>query len=181
MLDTKQFYDDLSSYYHLIFEDWDASMARQGDALVELIEAELERLPAGDVRVLDAVCGIGTQTLPLAARGFQLFARDLSPVAVARLRREAEDRQLFVDAAVADMRQVASSVSGAFDVVLAFDNSARTFSTTTISVLPFNSSRTCSVRVACSSAPSVITTRCNAASLRRTYMAGASIVERRFN
>jgi len=39
MLDTKQFYDDLSSYYHLIFEDWDASMARQGDALVQLIEA----------------------------------------------------------------------------------------------------------------------------------------------
>jgi SAM-dependent methyltransferase len=123
MLATKQFYDDLSSYYHLIFEDWDVSMARQGDALVQLIEAELERLPAGDVRVLDAVCGIGTQTLPLAARGFQLFARDLSSAAVARLRREAEARQLFVDAAVADMRQVASSVSGAFDVVLAFDNS----------------------------------------------------------
>jgi hypothetical protein len=29
MLNTRQFYDDLSSYYHLIFEDWDASMARQ--------------------------------------------------------------------------------------------------------------------------------------------------------
>jgi SAM-dependent methyltransferase len=123
MPDIKQFYDDLSSYYHLIFEDWDASMARQGDALVQLIEVELERLPAGNVRVLDAVCGIGTQTLPLAARGFQLFSRDLSPAAVARLRREAEARQLVVDAAVADMRQVASSVSGTFDVVLAFDNS----------------------------------------------------------
>jgi SAM-dependent methyltransferase len=69
------------------------------------------------------VCGIGTQTLPLAARGFQLTARDLSPAAVARLQREAQVRQLVVDAAVADMRQVASSVSGSFDVVLAFDNS----------------------------------------------------------
>jgi hypothetical protein len=29
MLDTKQFYDDLSSYYHLIFEDWETSMARK--------------------------------------------------------------------------------------------------------------------------------------------------------
>jgi glycine/sarcosine N-methyltransferase len=106
MLDTKQFYDDLSSYYHLIFEDWDASMARQGDALVQLIEAQLGRLPAGNVRILDAVCGIGTQTLPLAERGFQLSARDLSPAAVARLQREAEARQLVVDAGVSDMRQL---------------------------------------------------------------------------
>jgi SAM-dependent methyltransferase len=123
MLDTKQFYDDLSSYYHLIFEDWDASMARQGDAVVQLIDSEQGRIQVGGVRVLDAVCGIGTQTLPLAARGFQLTARDLSPAAVARLQREAQVRQLVVDAAVADMRQVASSVSGSFDVVLAFDNS----------------------------------------------------------
>ena len=32
-------------------------------------------------------------------------------------------RQLVLDAAVSDMRQVASSVSRSFDVVLAFDNS----------------------------------------------------------
>jgi SAM-dependent methyltransferase len=123
MLDTKQFYDELSSYYHLIFEDWDASMARQGDALAQLIEAELGRVQVDGVRVLDAACGIGTQTLPLVARGFQLAARDLSPAAVVRLQREAQVRHLVVDAAVADMREVASSVTGAFDVVLAFDNS----------------------------------------------------------
>ena len=123
MLETQQFYDDLASYYHLIFEDWDASMARQGDALVELIKAELGEFHAADVRVLDAACGIGTQTLPLAARGFRVAARDLSPAAVARLQREAEARQVIIDAAVADMRQVTSSVSGSFDVVLVFDNS----------------------------------------------------------
>jgi 2-polyprenyl-3-methyl-5-hydroxy-6-metoxy-1,4-benzoquinol methylase len=65
MVETKQFYDDLASYYHLIFEDWDASMARQGDALTSLIGSELGQLPAGDVRVLDVACGIGTQSLPL--------------------------------------------------------------------------------------------------------------------
>jgi SAM-dependent methyltransferase len=123
MFETRQFYDDLASYYHLIFENWDASMARQGDALVTLIRAELEQSQPPAARVLDAACGIGTQTLPLAARGFRLVARDLSPAAVARLQREAGARQLVVDAAVADMRQVRSSVSGMFDVVLAFDNS----------------------------------------------------------
>jgi SAM-dependent methyltransferase len=123
MLDAKQFYDELSSYYHLIFEDWDASMTRQGDAVAQLIEAELGQIQVDRVRVLDAACGIGTQTLPLVARGFQLAARDLSPAAVGRLQREAQVRHLVVDAAVADMREVASSVSGTFDVVLAFDNS----------------------------------------------------------
>lgn len=123
MIEVKQFYDDLASYYHLIFEDWDASMARQGDALANLIGEELAQSPPLDARVLDAACGIGTQALPLAARGFRLVARDLSPAAVARLQSEADARQLVVDAAVADMRQVGSSVSGSFDVVLAFDNS----------------------------------------------------------
>jgi SAM-dependent methyltransferase len=123
MDETKHFYDDLASYYHLIFENWDASMARQGDALVGLIRAELAQSQLLGARILDAACGIGTQTLPLAARGFQLVARDLSPAAVARLRREADARRLVIDAAVADMRQVGSSVVGSFDVVLAFDNS----------------------------------------------------------
>jgi SAM-dependent methyltransferase len=123
MSETEHFYDNLASYYHLIFEDWNASMARQGDALVQLIEAELSQVQGGSWRVLDAACGIGTQTLPLAARGFQLVARDLSPAAVVRLQREANARQLVVDAAVADMRQVASSVAGEVDIVLSFDNS----------------------------------------------------------
>ena len=98
-------------------------MARQGDALGGLIEAELAQSQPLDARILDAACGIGTQTLPLAARGFRLVARDLSPAAVARLQREAAARRLLIDVAVADMRQVGSSVSGPFDVVLAFDNS----------------------------------------------------------
>src|SRR5437667_12250323 len=123
MVDTKQFYDALASYYHLIFENWDASMARQGDALVGLIGAELAPSQPLDARILDAACGIGTQTLPLAVRGFRLVARDLSPAAVVRLQREADARGLVIDAAVADMRQVGSSVVGSFDVVLAFDNS----------------------------------------------------------
>ena len=54
MLETQQFYDDLASYYHLIFEDWDASMARQGDSRAALIKAELGHLLTPDVRILDA-------------------------------------------------------------------------------------------------------------------------------
>src|SRR5436190_19598081 len=123
MLDTKQFYDDLSSYYHLIFKDWDASMVRQGDALARLINSELARKQVKGMRILDAACGIGTQTLPLAKRGFPVTALDLSPAAVARLKHEAQVRQIVVDAAASDMRHVASSVSGVLDLVLPFDYS----------------------------------------------------------
>ena len=66
--DAAQFYDDLAEYYDLIFEDWDASMARQGAALEQLIRAEA--------------------------------------------------RHVVIDAAVADMRQVAASVKGPYQPVL---------------------------------------------------------------
>jgi SAM-dependent methyltransferase len=120
--DAQQFYDELSPYYHLIYEDWEASMRRQGAALESIIRAELGD-PGMTIRVLDAACGIGTQALPLADRGFDVTARDLSPGAIARLRREAGDRHLRLNAATADMRHVAESVSGPYDVVLACDNS----------------------------------------------------------
>ena len=92
MIETTQFYDDLVPYYHLIFENWDASMTQQGEALTGLIKRELklEQSMPINARILYAACGIGTQTLPLAARGFRVGARDLSPKAVARLEREAD-------------------------------------------------------------------------------------------
>lgn len=121
---VQQFYDDLAAYYDLIFEDWDASMARQGAAITQLLETELGASGApGSARLLDAACGIGTQALPLAARGFRVTGRDLSPAAVARMGREAAARQLSVEGGIADMRSIASTVVGPFDAVLAFDNS----------------------------------------------------------
>lgn len=124
-MDTRQFYDDLAEYYDLIFEDWNGSMSRQGTAIAQLIKQEL-RGPAaspGSLRILDAACGIGTQALPLAARGFRVTGRDLSPAAVTRMGREAAARGVTVDGGVADMRSLLATVSIPFDAVLAFDNS----------------------------------------------------------
>lgn len=116
------FYDSLAEFYDLIFEDWGASMQRQGRAIAELISRLLpDATPP--IRVLDAAAGIGTQSLPLAELGFELTCRDLSAAAIARLQREARSRSLTLDAGVADMRSVDQSVSAAFDVAIAFDNS----------------------------------------------------------
>jgi len=100
-------------------------MSREGAALTQLIRSEFgpSAPDPSATRILDAACGTGTQALPLALRGFRVTARDLSPGAIARLRREADARRTSIDAAVADMRHVAASVSGSFDVVVVLDNS----------------------------------------------------------
>ena len=72
--------------------------------------------------MLDVAAGIGTQSLPLARLGHDVTARDLSRAAISRLAREASSRGLAIEAATADMRTVADSVRGQFDVVMAFDN-----------------------------------------------------------
>jgi SAM-dependent methyltransferase len=117
---TADFYDALAPFYHLIFPDWDASIARQGAALDAAIRAETRD---GARTVLDAACGIGTQSLGLAALGYDVTASDLSPGAVRRLREEADRRGLAIDAKVADMREVWDAHGRAFGVVLCADNS----------------------------------------------------------
>jgi glycine/sarcosine N-methyltransferase len=120
---SERFYDDLAEYYDLIYENWDASMARQGDALAGVIREYLP--PSGDLspRILDVAAGIGTQSLPLATRGFRVTARDVSPKAIARLAREGAERGLVIDCGVADMRTVRGTVSAEFEAVICCDNS----------------------------------------------------------
>jgi SAM-dependent methyltransferase len=115
---TRSLYDGLAPFYHLIFEDWQASIDRQGEWLDGFIRGEW---PSART-VLDAAAGIGTQSLALAARGYRVTASDLSPVAVARAAREAELRGLQITTAVADLRAL-SQVHGEFDLVIACDNS----------------------------------------------------------
>lgn len=112
------FYDDLAEYYDLVYEDWELSMQRQGTAIAGILS-----LIAPHNRVLDVSAGIGTQALPLAGHGYEVVARDLSSLAIARLGREAASRNLGIDAAPADMRSVGSSVHGLFDAVISLDNS----------------------------------------------------------
>src|SRR5579864_2101202 len=98
---VKDFYDQLAGNYHLIFEDWEASIRRQASVLAAILKRECG--PAATVKVLDCACGIGTQALGLAKFGFQITACDLSPAAVERIRMEAEKRGLSVRTFVADM------------------------------------------------------------------------------
>ena len=114
------FYDQLSRYYHLIYQDWEASIARQGQQLADLIRKQW----GPDAKtILDVSCGIGTQSLGLAAQGFEVAGSDLSSEAIVRAEREAASRGLSIKFSVCDMRHVEVHHPGNFDVVLSADNS----------------------------------------------------------
>ena len=118
-MSVQAFYDELAPLYHLVYENWDASVARQGKALASLIG---EHWGTDARTVLDAAVGIGTQALGLLALGFRVTGSDLSPGAVARARREAAARRLPLSCVVADFRALPVR-DASVDVVIVCDNS----------------------------------------------------------
>jgi len=116
---TIDFYDQLTPLYHLIHQDWEGSIQRQGEQLAALVES---RWP-GSRKLLDVSCGIGTQAIGLAQRGYAVTASDLSPNEIARAGREAALRHVDLTLSVCDMRQAHAHHGSGFDVVISCDNS----------------------------------------------------------
>lgn len=115
----ESFYDQLSPFYTYLFEDWNASVNRQATILDEVIHKYFgEHVHS----ILDAACGIGTQTLGLAQKGFQLTASDISQGEIDKARLEAARRKLDIEFRVADMRNLQQTFQMKFDVVIACDN-----------------------------------------------------------
>jgi SAM-dependent methyltransferase len=117
MSDARDFYDNLAEVYHLIFENWDASIARQAAAL----EPVVRRWVGAGGLIIDAAAGIGTQTIALGLRGFRLAGSDISRRAVTRAAQETRLRQLDIPFAVADLRALPFRPQSA-DVIIACDN-----------------------------------------------------------
>jgi SAM-dependent methyltransferase len=114
------FYKQLAPFYHLIYDDWEASIAAYAELFDSLIQAEWGPSARS---VLDVSCGIGTQSIALATRGYQVTASDLSPEAVARAAAEARTRSLPISFSVCDMRAAYHHHGTGFDVVLSAGNS----------------------------------------------------------
>jgi 2-polyprenyl-3-methyl-5-hydroxy-6-metoxy-1,4-benzoquinol methylase len=116
---VRTFYDRLAPFYHLLYSDWERSIGRQGAALSMLLR-ELGVLPGASV--IDAACGIGTQAIGLAERGYRVRGSDISTVAVARAESEMARRGLAADFAVTDLRELAAVHAEPVSAVLACDN-----------------------------------------------------------
>jgi len=117
---VSRFYDDFASHYHLIFENWEASITRQAAAISSILRRE-NGSDTG-VSVLDCACGIGTQSLGLTKLGYRVTGSDLSAGAVRRARAEAATRELDVPFYVADVRHLDELPVGGFDAVISMDN-----------------------------------------------------------
>jgi glycine/sarcosine N-methyltransferase len=117
---VENFYDDLASHYHLIYEDWETSIASQAAALAPILARESRC--AMPIRVLDCACGIGTQVLGLAKAGFRVTGADFSSHAIERARVEASARSLDLRLHVADMLHLDAVPGTEFDAVICMDN-----------------------------------------------------------
>ena len=114
-----EFYDQLAPYYTFVYADWEASVKRQA-AMLDGIVREFFGPTAR--RILDAACGIGTQSLGLAALGYTVTATDISPAEVEQACQRARQRALTIDFRVADMRTLREAVPETYDVIIACDN-----------------------------------------------------------
>lgn len=117
---TKDYYNGLAPYYKYIYLDWEKSVKRQAEALDRVIK---EFAGESAQTILDAACGIGTQSIGLAKLGYQVTASDLSAAEVDQARQEASRQGVQIAFRVADMRQVWEIYRRQFDAVIACDNS----------------------------------------------------------
>ena len=118
--DVKECYDQLADHYHLIFENWDVSIARQAAVVGALLRRECHGEKV--IRILDCACGIGTQTLGLLELGFTVTGCDVSTRAISRAKAEAAKRGFDPSLLVADMIDLRSIVESDFDAVICMDN-----------------------------------------------------------
>lgn len=114
------FYDGLAPHYHLLYGDWERSVVEQGEALSSVLSTF--GITAADP-ILDAACGIGTQTIGLARLGYNVAASDVSPLAVERLQRELAARGLSARTRVDDLQTLEQAESSSVAALLACDNS----------------------------------------------------------
>jgi SAM-dependent methyltransferase len=119
-MDTSKFYDEISEFYSLLYPSWEKSIERQARQLDLIFRNHCTEEPE---TVLDVSCGIGTQTLGLAERGYMLVASDISKREINKARAEASKRNLQIEFSVCDMRKAYDHHRKEFDVVLSADNS----------------------------------------------------------
>jgi SAM-dependent methyltransferase len=116
---VRQFYDELAGEYDLMFADWKQEVLRQS----EVLDAFIRRHEGESARsVLDCACGIGTQAIALAMRGYHVHATDFSASSVERAKKESESFGVTMTFGVADWLALDATVEADFDIVICLDN-----------------------------------------------------------
>lgn len=118
-MEIETFYDELTPYYHLIYENWEESIQKQAYQLDAVIQ---ERWGNKIHEIYDVSCGIGTQTLGLAQKGYRMSASDISEQEIKRAQEEALKRNLNIDFFKCDMKSAFDHRKKEYDCVVSCDN-----------------------------------------------------------
>lgn len=116
---TQTFYNQLASQYDQLFQDWQAATQEQALMLDRLFRQQGFDPSA---QVLDCACGIGTQSIGLAALGYRMTASDLSEGELEEARKRAEQRGLSIRFEKADFCALSQTFSETFEIIIAMDN-----------------------------------------------------------
>ena len=118
MSSIESFYNNLSSYYHLMSENWDVNSGNDGKIISSLLPS-----PSTCGIVLDCSCGIGTQLIALNELGYNVEGSDISTDAVARALQEGKKRKLSTNIRVDDMRTLHTAPSNYYSAIITIGNS----------------------------------------------------------
>ena len=116
---TQSFYDDMASQYEKLFLDWQSTTHEQAAILDRIFKDNGLDINA---HVLDCACGIGTQSVGLAALGYHVSASDISDGELAEAMVKAKDNAVQINFKHADFRNLSEVFPEPFDIVIAMDN-----------------------------------------------------------
>ena len=113
------FYDNLATQYDKLFLDWNATTQEQAVILDRIFQ---DYGFDSSAEILDCACGIGTQTIGLAAMGYAITGSDISQGELAEARERAQKKNLQISFVQADFCALADTFQQKFDIILAMDN-----------------------------------------------------------
>ncbi len=119
-VDQEQLFDKIADDYDLLLADWDHDLIEQGRQLDAFIKQYSERPVCS---ILDCTCGIGTQCIGLARRGYRVTGTDISKKSIARAREEALRFGVGAHFSAADIRALDGLLTEQYDCVISCDNS----------------------------------------------------------
>lgn len=115
----QSFYDKMATQYDKLFADWQATTKEQAALLDAIFRGcGFDRT----ARVLDCACGIGTQSVGLAALGYLVTGSDISEAELAQAQQRAAENGAELTVKCADFRRLEEAFSEEFDIVMAMDN-----------------------------------------------------------
>ena len=116
---TQTFYDSLVSQYDKLFMDWKATTHEQAVILDRIFRHNGFDAAAS---VLDCACGIGTQSIGLAALGYSVTASDISDAELAEAAKRAAENKVSIRFEHADFCVLSDTFLDTFDIIICMDN-----------------------------------------------------------